>query len=128
MKNHVQEIVRYIINGLVATAVHYGVLTFNLSFLGFQSAGLANIIAAIFGITTSFLGSRYFVFRNTEEALLAQAAKFGVLYGLIAALHGVVLFVWTDWYALDYRGGFLIATGLQVLLSYIGNKFLVFKK
>ena len=47
---------------------------------------------------------------------------------MIAVFHGLVLLIWTDWYALDYRIGFLIATVVQVLLSYLGNKLLVFKK
>jgi putative flippase GtrA len=126
-KSHAKEIVRYIINGVVATAVHYAVLLFNLHALNFNSAGLANLVAAIFGITTSFLGSRYFVFCKVDEPITAQAIKFSGLYGVIALLHGLVLFTWTDWLGLDYRIGFLIATVLQVSLSYIGNKFLVFK-
>jgi putative flippase GtrA len=92
-----------------------------------QSAGLANLIAAAFGITASFLGSRYFVFRKTDVPLSRQALKFAGLYGVIALGHGAVLFAWTDWHHLDYRLGFLLATSLQVLLSYVGNKLLVFK-
>ncbi len=122
------EILRYGLNGLVATGVHYGVLTFNLKVLGFTSAGLANGIAALFGITCSFFGSRYFVFRKTDVPVLAQALKFSGLYGLIALLHASVLLVWTDWLAFDYRIGFLLATGVQVTLSYLGNKKLVFRK
>lgn len=127
MNRHAQELIRYVINGVVATVVHYSILTFNLEVLHFPSAGLANLAAAAFGITTSFLGSRYFVFRKTEETITLQAIKFSGLYGVIAALHFLVLLIWTDWLGLDYRLGFLIATGFQVSLSYIGNKFLVFK-
>ncbi len=127
MNRRAQELHRYVINGVVATAVHYGVLTFNLEVLNFSSAGLANLAAAAFGISTSFLGSRYFVFRKTDETIALQAMKFSGLYGVIAVLHVLVLLIWTDWLGLDYRLGFLIATGFQVSLSYIGNKFLVFK-
>lgn len=128
MNRHSRELVRYGINGVVATAVHFGALTFNLSVLGFSSAGLANMIAALLGISTSFLGSRYFVFARTGEPIMPEAIKFSGLYGAIAMLHGLVLFTWTDVYRGDYRIGFLIATALQVSLSYLGNKFLVFKK
>ncbi len=127
MKSQAGEILRYAINGLVSTAVHYGVLTVNLDLLEFKSAGLANLVAAIFGIATSFLGGRYFVFSSTGEGILSQAAKFGGLYGAIALLHGMVLLIWTDWWGNDYRVGFLLATGLQVTCSYVGNKLLVFK-
>jgi len=126
MKTQSTELMRYIINGFVATVVHYGVLTFNLHVLGIPSAGVANLVAAIFGITISFLGSRYFVFNRTDEAILTQAMKFSGLYGAIAVLHGCVLLMWTDWLGFDYRVGFLIATAFQVSLSYLGNKKMVF--
>jgi putative flippase GtrA len=122
-----RELIRYGINGVIATAVHFAVLYFNLHVLNVLSAGLANLVAAVFGITVSFLGSRYFVFEKTGETIATQAIKFSGLYGTMAILHGLVLLVWTDWLSLDYRVGFLIATTFQVSISYLGNKFLVFK-
>jgi len=122
------QVLRYFVNGLVATAVHFAFLTFCLRVLEVGSAGIANLAAAAVGITTSFLGSRYYVFRRREDSILHQAARFGTLYASIALLHGSVLFLWTDVLGLDYRIGFLLATGLQVVLSYWGNKRLVFNR
>jgi putative flippase GtrA len=123
-----KQLIRYIINGIVATAVHYSVLTFNLKVLGMHSAGAANVLAAVTGISISFLGSRYFVFCKKNEFIVHQASKFMLLYATIACLHGLVLLGWTDIWHLDYSIGFLIATVVQVLLSYWGNKIWVFKK
>lgn len=122
------RVVRYTVNGLLATGVHFAVLSFNLKVVGVPSAGLANFIAAFFGIAASFLGCRYFVFVGHCESIYRQGAKFGSLYAAIAVLHGLALFVWSDTLHLDYRYGFLLATGLQVILSYCGNKKLVFNK
>ena len=119
------EVLRYAINGLVATAVHYAILTLNLKVFGMHSAGLANLIAASVGITVSFLGSRFFVFAGARGSLAGQALKFGGLYAAIALVHGGVLLVWTDMARLDYRVGFLIATAIQVSMSYVGSKRLV---
>lgn len=127
MRTHRAEIACYAINGIVATAVHYGMLTANLNVLEIKSAGMANFVAAIFAIATSFLGSRYFVFQSTVASIFDQAVKFSGLYGAIAVLHGLFLWLWTDWNGLDYRVGFLLATAIQVSLSYLGNKLLVFK-
>jgi putative flippase GtrA len=121
------EIVRYVVNGLIATAVHYGVLTLNLSLLGFQSAGLANFVAAIFGIATSFIGNRYFVFHVVTQNIWRQSVKFVGLYGAFALFHGLFLWAWSDFGHLDHRAGFVVATAIQVSLSYLGNKSLVFK-
>jgi putative flippase GtrA len=127
IKEQAQQIFRYIINGLLATLVHYTALTANLKLLGFQSAGIANFMAAAFGITASFLGSRYYVFRSQRENIFLQAARFSGLYFAIAVLHGLVLLTLTDWRGLDYTISFLIATGMQVSLSYAGNRYLVFR-
>jgi putative flippase GtrA len=122
------EVLRYITNGLVATVIHFGVLTFNIHIVGMRSAGVANLVAAVFGITSSFLGNRYFVFKKHQAPILSQATAFLLLYASIAALHGLVLYLWTDVYGFDYRIGFIIATIFQVALSYWGNKTLVFRK
>ena len=122
------EIIRYGVNGVVATMVHYGILSFNLDVAGFSSAGLANLCAAVFGIVASFIGSRYFVFRPTGKSIFDEAARFTGLYAAIAALHGTLLFIWTDTLKFDYRSGFLVATIMQVFFSYLGNRYLVFAK
>lgn len=123
------ELARYVLNGLVATGVHYAVLTFNLHVIGFPSAGLANFVAAMFGISTSFIGNRFFVFAGGSRAAWhGQAARFILLYGAIALLHGGVMWLWADQFGLDYRPGFLLATVMQFVLSYVGNKLLVFKQ
>jgi len=127
MKQHGWEVVRYVINGVAATVVHFGALYIGLDLLNLPSAGLANLVAAAFGISVSFMGSRYFVFPKTGEGIVSQACKFSGLYGVIALLHGLVLFIWTDLWGYDYRVGFLLATLVQMSLSYIGNKLIVFR-
>lgn len=122
------EAVRYIANGLFATAVHFSVLWVCLQVVLIPSAGLSNFLAACVGITVSYLGSRYFVFRATDSHIFGQATRFLLLYGAIALCHGAILLIWTDILGWDYRLGFLLATGLQVITSFIGNKLLVFNE
>jgi putative flippase GtrA len=122
------QLIRYVINGVVATIVHYAVLRMGLEVLRLPSAGVANLLGALFGITVSFAGSRWFVFRTVDEPLLRQATKFVALYAAIACMHAVLLFVWTDLWRLDYTIGFLLAIVIQVTGSYFGNRFLVFNQ
>jgi putative flippase GtrA len=127
LKHDPATIVRFLVNGVAATAVHFSVLWINLHVVGVSSFGLANLIAAVFGITASFLGSRHFVFRAASKPMHHQAWKFGLLYGALALMHGAVLYAWSDRLGLDYRIGFVLATGIQVVSSYFGNKRLVFR-
>jgi putative flippase GtrA len=121
------QFARYVINGLAATAVHFLVLKFNLEVVGMASAGIANGVAAIFGITASFIGSRYFVFRGPSGRLLRQGMLFVLLYTCIAMLHALVMHIWADRLGLDYRIGFVLATFMQMAFSFVANKFMVFK-
>jgi putative flippase GtrA len=121
-------LVGYAINGLVATSVHFAVLWTNINVLKMSSAGGVNLLAAIAGIGTSFAGNRWLVFRAHEQAILQQATRYVALYAGVALMHGAVLWVWSDVSGFDYRTGFIIATSLQFVLSFIGNRYLVFRQ
>ena len=122
------KIVRYAINGILATVLHFSVLQINLKIFAMSSAGLANFIAAFFGITVSFFGNRYFVFKNYQKTILHQASMFGGVYAITTFSHGIVLYWWSDLEGWDYRTGFLLATIIQIFLGYWGTKLLVFKR
>ena len=127
LPNHAREPALFVLNGLAATGVHYGVLHAAVELLAIYPVGLANFIAACFGITASLLGNRHVVFRGRANAPLGHhLARFGLLYAVLAVANAAVLFLWTDVGGQDYRLGFLLAAGLQVVLSYFGNRHLVF--
>ena len=92
------------------------------------SAAVANFFAALVGVGVSFLGSRYYVFRGHTAALGSQLWRFVALYTVFALIHASVLGVWTDLLGFDYRIGFVLATGLQMLMSFLANKYLVFAR
>lgn len=121
------KLFRYVLNGLIATLIHYAVLNFNIYVLDFSSMGAANTIAACIGILASFIGSRYFVFRANSGDVTSQLTRFVILYSCVALLSGAILYIWSDVYGLTHHLGFLIATCAQVAISYSGNKLLVFK-
>jgi putative flippase GtrA len=127
MRREWGRMARFVVNGLVAAGVHFATLYFMLEMAGLRSAGLANLLAAGPGLSASFLGNRYFVFRAGTAPWGSQAARFVGLYAMTALVHGAVLLCWTDLAGLDYRVGFLLATALQVVLSYLGNRMLVFR-
>jgi putative flippase GtrA len=120
-----QAVGRFLVNGLVATGVHYGVLSLLIEVAGMKSAGLANGAAALFGIAASYLGSRYFVF-GSGETVAHTLPRFLLVYGAVACLHAAVLAVWTDAWRLPYGPGFLIAMGGSMALTFLANRFFVF--
>jgi putative flippase GtrA len=119
--------IRFIVNGLVATAIHFVTLTCLIEVAPSASAGLASMVAAVFGIAASFLGNRHFVYRSTLTSWERQLGRFWTLYCALAVLHGLALFLWTDVAGLDYRIGFLLATAAQAVCTYLGGGKWVFR-
>lgn len=116
---------RFVLNGLAATAVHYAVLTTLIEVVHIRSAGIANGIAALFGISASYLGNKLLVFRS-DARHARTLPRFLLIYVLVALLHAGVLAVWTDLGGMPYTIGFLIATCGSILLTYFGNRIFVF--
>lgn len=127
MINRGSELTRYIINGLVATMFHYGTLTYLVETASIKSVSTANVLAAMVGILSSFTGNRFFVFKTkatpNNKILLI---KFIILYTNIAFIHWITLLIWSDWLQWNYSTGFLLASFIQFMSSYAGNKILVF--
>jgi putative flippase GtrA len=120
-------LIRFVVNGIVATAAHYATLVLLLEVVGLRSAGLANGLAAIVGISVSYLGNYKHVFRS-DAAHAQTLPRFLCVYVLVALMHALVLAAWTDYFRLSYHLGFVIATGLSVMLTFIGNMSFVFRK
>lgn len=123
----VVRLMRYVFNGCVATGVHYGLLSLLAGPFGLRPFAVANLLAATAGIAASFFGNRQFVFRAVAEPARRQAAHFVMLYAVLALVHSACMYAWCDQLGKDYQTGFVAATALQFLLSYIANSRLVFK-
>ena len=118
-------VVKFLLNGIAATGVHYGVLCLLIEVAQLKSAGLANGCAALFGIAASYLGSRYFVFKS-RYPVGQTLPRFLFVYGAVACLHAIVLTVWTDVWRAPYTIGFLLATVGSTALTFLANRFYVF--
>lgn len=123
-----RQLMRFVINGLVATGVHFAVLTLLVEVVHVPSKGVANLLAASVAIVASFLGNRYLVFAATKARASAQLWRFVLLNVAIALLNGGLMAVWSDLLKLDYRVGFVLISAVQFILSFLGNRFLVFKR
>ena len=121
------RLLRYVLNGLLATGVHYLVLIVLINSLAVRPIGLANLVAAITGTAASFVGNRRFVFKAVNAPVQKQAMHFALLYAILAVIHSACMYLWCDILNRDYQIGFLLATGLQFLLSYIFNSRVVFR-
>ena len=123
----VRQLIRYVANGLTATLVHFAVLTLLVEVAQVPSKGVANTVAALVALGASFTGNRLFVFAATRTPVRGQLARFVLLYASIALVTGALMAIWSDWLGFDYRIGFVLISGVQLVLSYMGNRLLVFR-
>ena len=126
MREEAGRIFRFGLNGLFATAVHYAVLAGLVEGAGMASAAVANALAAVCGIAVSYVGNRSFVLRSRAPHRQA-GLRFLACYAAVVALHGGAMALWADLGGLDYRIGFLLFTGMAAVLTYLLNRFYVFR-
>ncbi len=121
-----RQLVRFALNGLAATAVHYAALTFFLEVVHVPSAGISNGIASFFGISASYIGNRVFVF-GSKARVSRTLPAFVAIYAIVAAVHAGFLWIWTDIGQLPYPAGFVIATAISTTITFLASKIFVFK-
>lgn len=117
---------RFLINGLVATSVNYGVLVIFIEYVGIKYVGIASLLSAIAGISISFIGNRLFVFRSKAPVLM-ELVRFKTVYALAALFQALCMTLWSDKFSLNYTLGFIVITSISVFLSYFSNRSFVFK-
>ncbi len=127
MHEEAGRVLRFVLNGLFAAAVHYGVLAGLIDGAGLASAALANALAAVCGTAVSYAGNRRFVLRSRAPHRRA-GARFLACYAAIISLHGGAMALWADIGGLDYRIGYLLFTGLAAVFTYLLNRFFVFSE
>jgi putative flippase GtrA len=120
------EKIRFVINGLIATSIHFLVLYLCVDFLMVAYYGISNLIGAIFGTVYSFLGNKFYVFKDSNSNIFVQSSKFIGLYTCMAINHGAFLYYWSDIFNYNYMLGFLLITTLNTVLSFLVNKYKIF--
>ncbi len=126
LRERTSEMSRFVGNGIFATIIHFCALKFAISVLNIPLASIASLFAVVFGVSASFLGNRYFVFKSVDQPLQWQLTKFLGLYMGAAIFHASFLFFWTDMLTFNVNSGFLLATAVLTTVSYFGNRHLVF--
>jgi putative flippase GtrA len=117
---------RYVLNGVAATLVHYLTLRVLIQLLPGTDVGLCNMGASVAGITASFLGNRHLVFAQTQKWVGKQLAQFLVLYGVLASIQGALMHGLVASWGLNITLAFLICTAFQFVAGFSVNKYFIF--
>ena len=112
----VAQLARFVINGVIATTVNYAVLVILVEGVRIEYVGVAGLLSAFAGIVASFIGNRVYVFRS-QAPLLRELFRFKTLYLFVALFQALFLALWSDVLEHDYNLGFILVTGVGVLIS-----------
>lgn len=118
-----KELLKYVIAGVFAVGTDYGV--YRILLLLALSHSPAKAVSYVCGMVVAFVLNRYWTFKSKNE-IHTDTFKFILLYtgSLVANVitnKGVLLIFPT------YIGGaFIIATGLSIVINYVGQKYWVF--
>lgn len=118
-----KQFVRYVVSGVFAVAVDFGIYLFLNSYLDY---GLSKAISFMSGTTVAYLLNRFWTF-ETKVFLARQLFKFLLLYGIslvVNVLINMVVLKLTNHVML----GFLISSAVSIVINFSGQKFWVFKK
>ncbi|MDB5850270.1 MAG: hypothetical protein JWP29_4022 [Rhodoferax sp.] len=115
-------LVRYVVVGVLNTSVGYLLYVLFL-LLGFEYK-LANLLALLVGIAFSFKTQGVLVFKNSDNSLIF---RYLACWTLIYFSNTYIIGKFIGLGFSEYAAG-AIATPINVLLSYVIQKYLIFKK
>ena len=124
--NNIKEVFRYVLAGLINTAVGYGIFIFFVYFISLN-AYYANAIGYFFGLCTAFILNKYFVF-NVKNTTKIDIIKFLVSFLFSYGINIFTLFLCLNLFNLSAAMGQAIAMIFYTISFYIVNKYIVFYK
>ncbi len=127
MKLPTGEILRFGCIGVAATLTHFLILSLSVERLGLDPT-IANGLAFSIALLVTFFGQSFWVFRGHDGLGPVVIGRFGVSLLLGLAANMAIMAICTRLLGLPYQAGFV--TGLLVVpvLSYVLNKFWVFRR
>lgn len=124
--SRISEILRFGIVGVMATVMHFAVLTLAVGHLHLPPT-LSNGGAFLCAVGVTYLGQSLWVFRGHDGRSTAQILRFAASLALGFVANIAVMAIVTRGFGLDYRVGFLVGCVTVPVLSFFVNKLWVFR-
>ena len=130
-KDELNLLKKFVLNGFFATFIHYFTLTFFSSFIFSNSPnpyGWSYAVGSLFGITSSFFGNKFYVFKSTikKKSSTNQFIRFISIYFILMMICSTFMSILSDYFLIDYNISFIVIIGLQTILNYMLLKKYVF--
>lgn len=119
-----REIIFYVIVGIFVVLIDFLAYNFFNNIFSLDNSD-SKRLSFLIGALVSFLLNKYMTFKSPDKRLI-EPILFSIVYFISFVLNSI-----THDILLEYLYGsypFIIATFVSVIINYIGQKFIVFKK
>ncbi len=117
---------RYSLIGIIAAFVHYCVALFCIWYLALVIS-LANVIAFLCAVWISFLGHRYFTFREQNSCSKKSFTKFFIVAILGFIFNETVLISLNSLKLFSIQINLFLTISVTAVLTFILNKYFTFE-
>ena len=124
MRN-IRQFIKYVIVGLINTAIYYGIYYFMLK-LGF-SYTISLTVGTIVGIINSYFWNKYFTFR-TKKITVSETVKFIIVYGVQYLSNLFIIYLCVEYAGISEELAGIAAIGVGTFIGYFGHKFWSFRE
>ena len=117
---------RFVLVGLVATLVHYLVILCLVDLLSLLEPTPATVVGSVFGIATAYVGNYHYVFGVDDKRHHHYVPRFVITYLIVMSIHASVMYLFVEILLLPYELGFITATALSAMTTFVANNLIVF--
>ncbi len=124
IKKNNNQILKFIISGLIATGINF--IVFSSIFLFLKSLIFASLCGYFSGLVFSFIFARLWVFKSKSRLRVINSFFVFSLIYLLGALEMVLIIVIINYLFNERSFAWFIGTLFSAINNYLGSKYLIF--
>ena len=124
IKKNNNQILKFIISGLIATGINF--IVFSSIFLFLKSLIFASLCGYFSGLVFSFIFARLWVFKSKSRLRFINSFFVFSLIYLLGALEMVLIIVIINYLFNERSFAWFIGTLFSAINNYLGSKYLIF--
>jgi putative flippase GtrA len=120
------QMVKFVISGLISAVLEIGLLIGFVDILKVEYLK-ANVLVFAIGGPINFIMNKYWVFEKGALKGLYQVAGFVTLALANLGFNQFMLWVFVEYFLIDYKISKILAIGLGVVLNFVIKKYFIFE-
>ena len=125
MKKNNQQILRFIVSGLIASTFNF--LSYRSLYLIFNNILFASISGYFIGILVSFIFAKSYVFKNSKNQPLVKSLSLFFLIYFLGGIEMSLIILFINQLIDNYKMAWVFGALIGSINNYLGSKYLSFK-